>query len=97
MKKPSIFKPDIGYINNNKKTYCSFIEELPTEERKHADINSFLDNISRNGEYVFNKRVTIVTKDKTYHTKIAGKMGNRIVTIDGNSINTENIIDIFEQ
>ena len=102
MKKPDIFKPNIGYINNNKKAYYSFLEEESKveEERRinsFTDVNSFLSNLSKRGEYVFNKRVVIETNNKRYDTKIAGKMGNNIITLDGDTININDIIKIYEK
>ena len=39
----------------------------------------------------------IVTKDKTYDTRIAGKLGNRLITLDNDSININDIKKIYEK
>ena len=77
-KKPKIFKPDIGEVNNNKKAYYSFLEDrlnISTEEEPKEDVVDFVNRLSKSGSYIFNKDVVIVTKDKRYETKIAGKIG----------------------
>ena len=99
-KKPEIFKPNMSFIDNNKKAYYSYLEEpsLEVEEQEEVeDVHDFLNKISGGGRYVFNRRVVIVTKDKTYDTKIAGKLGNRIVTLDNNSIKIDDIVKIYEK
>ena len=102
MKKPEIFKPNIGNINNNKKSYCSFIDS-------RVEVDNFINNedgeepidfinwLSKSGSYIFNKDVIIETKDKKYNTRIAGKLGNRIITLDNDSININDIIKIYEK
>lgn len=49
--------------------------------------------LNRNG-YIFNVDVEIVTKDKKYQTKIAGKVNNHIITLDNNIININDIIEL---
>lgn len=100
-KKPEIFKPEIGKINNNKKTYYSFLEDRLDIEREQKeesyDVIDFINKLSKSGSYLFNKDVVIITKDKKYETRIAGKMGDRIVTLDNSSININDIIKIYEK
>lgn len=100
-KKPEIFKPNMTFIDNNKKTYYSYLEEpLEVEEKQQdesVDVLGFLNNISNSGSYVFNKKVVIVTNDKTYETRIAGKIGNRLITLDNDSINIDEIKTIYEK
>ena len=102
MKKPEIFKPNIGNINNNKKSYCSFIDSrvevdnFINNEDGEEPID-FINRLSKSGSYIFNKDVIIETKDKKYNTRIAGKLGNRIITLDNDSININDIIKIYEK
>ncbi len=99
-KKPKIFKPDIGEVNNNKKAYYSFLEDrlnISTEEEPKEDVVDFVNRLSKSGSYIFNKDVVIVTKDKRYETKIAGKIGNRLITLDNESINVDDVIKIYEK
>ena len=90
-KKSNIFKPDIGYVNNNKQVYYSFLEDnLDREE----DPREFIKNLDRSGSYMFSKEVNKKTKDKTYDTKIAGKREDKIITLDKDVIPIDNIISI---
>lgn len=100
-KKPEIFKPEIGKIDNNKKAYYSFLEDrldIKTDEyEENDDVITFMNKLARSGSYIFNKDVIIVTKDKKYETRIAGKLGNRIITLDNDSIRIDDIIKIYEK
>lgn len=100
-KKPEIFKPEIGKIDNNKKAYYSFLEDrldIKTDEyEENDDVITFMNKLARSGSYIFNKDVIIVTKDKKYATRIAGKLGNRIITLDNDSIRIDDIIKIYEK
>ncbi len=102
-KKPEIFKPEIGKVDNNKKTYYSFLDDRLDVKSDHVlegkgeNIIDFMNRLSRSGSYVFNKDVVIVTKDNKYETRIAGKLGNKIVTLDNESININDIIKIYEK
>ena len=49
---------------------------------------------NRNG-YVFNVLVEIVTSKKIYHTKIAGKVNNHLITLDNDIICINDIRDII--
>ena len=100
-KKPEIFKPEIGKIDNNKKAYYSFLEDrldIKTDEyEENDDVITFMNKLARSGSYIFNKDVIIVTKDKKYETRIAGKLGDRIITLDNDSIKIDYIIKIYEK
>lgn len=100
-KKPEIFKPEIGKIDNNKKAYYSFLEDRLDikidEYEENDDVITFMNKLARSGSYIFNKDVIIVTKDKKYETRIAGKLGNRIITLDNDSIRIDDIIKIYEK
>ena len=96
-KKSNIFKPDIGYVNNNKQVYYSFLDDSLDIRREEEDPRSFMKKIDRSGSYMFRKEVIIKTKDKNYDTKIAGKMGDRIITLDNDIIPIYNIISISEK
>jgi len=98
--KPKIFKPEIGNIENNKKTYCSFLDDklgIETERTITEEPIDFINRLGNDGTYMFSKKVIIKTKDKTYDTKIAGKIGERIITLDNNSINIKDIEKIYKK
>lgn len=101
MKRPDIFKPEINHeLNNNKNAYYSFIEVDDRKEEKvvkNEEPVDTLDRLIKNNSYIFNKKVLIVTKDKEYLTSIAGKIGKRVITLDGDSIDIDNIIKIEEK
>lgn len=94
-----IFKPKINHkINNNRNTYYSFIEEknkkeIETEEEPIDTLNRLI----KENSYIFNKKVLIKTSNKEYLTKIAGKINNRIITINGEEINMDDVIKIEEK
>ncbi len=96
---PHIFKPNIDKeINNNSSVYCSFSkDEKPiaksSNQEKPLDT---LNRLSNGGSYLFNKKVRIVTNDKVYNTKIAGKLGDYIITLDNDSILINDILSIDE-
>ncbi len=97
---PNIFKPNINKtINNNKEVYYSFLNNT----KKNSDLSynesplDTLDRLETSGSYIFNKKVTIITKNKTYNTKIAGKLKNYLITLDNDKILLSDIISIKEQ
>lgn len=101
-KKPEIFKPNMEFKDNNKKAYYSYLEEPFVKqeesiEENKLDVIDFLNTLAASSSYVFNRKVVIVTKDKTYDTRIAGKLGNKIITLDNNSIDIDDIIKIYEK
>ena len=99
-KKPEIFKPNIGNINNNRKTYYSFLDDklgIEREVEQKEEPMDFINRLSNNGSYIFSKKVIIKTKDKIYDTKIAGKLGDKIITLDNESIRIGEIEKIYEK
>ena len=103
-KKPKIYKPDMSFIDNNKKTYCSYLEDRSSikdenynKPNSKEDIINFINKLSSSESYVFNKNIKIKTKNDEFETRIAGKIGNRLITLDNKSINIDDIIDIYEK
>ena len=101
MKKiPKIFKPNIEHqINNNRNVYYSFIEDKVDSYRDDyvEDPIDTLNRLINENAYIFNKKVLIKTNTRDYLTKIAGKMGEVVITIDGDSININDITQIIEK
>lgn len=97
----NIFKPKINHkINNNRNVYYSFIEENNNNiihNEKNEDPIDTINRLIRENAYIFNKKVLIKTKDKDYLTKIAGKINNKIITINGEEININDIVKIEEK
>lgn len=98
-KKGSMYKPRIGNIDNNQKIYYSYLEDkLSTDYNENSlNIEDFLKNLNSDGSYIFNKDVVIETFDDVYNTRIAGKIGSRIVTLDNRSIDMKDIKKIYEK
>ncbi len=99
-KKPEIFKPDIGVVNNNRKSYYSFLDDrldIKSDIEQVEQPIDFINRLSKSGSYMFNREVVIITKDKRYETKIAGKIGNKIVTLDNESIDINEILKIYQK
>ena len=93
--KNEIFKPSIDKnINNNEKVFYSSTEEYSLEKQESLD--EFFNRISSSGSYIFSHKVIIKTKDNLYETKIAGRVGNSIITVDDNVIPINDVISIEE-
>ena len=99
MNNSSMFKPDIGDVNNNRKVYCSFLDDKldVSSDRESDDPIDFINRLNKGSSYIFNRKVIIETRDNRYDTKIAGKIGNRIVTLDNDSISIDDIVRIYEK
>lgn len=79
-------------INNNKEYYY---QEL--EERKSPDSVDVLEKINKifsSVHHVYKSHVKITTKSTTLDTYLVGKKNNSILTLDGNKIDIQEIIDI---
>ena len=90
--RPEIFKPNTGNINNNKRSFYSGSDS----KIRHSDPSDFIDNLSKEG-YTFGKKVIIKTTDNVYNTKIIGKYGDSIITIDNDKILLKDIENISYQ
>lgn len=102
-KNSNMFKPNIGDVNNNEKVYYSFLDDKLNVNNDKENFNDeepidFINRLNRESKYIFNRKVVIETRDNNrYDTKIAGKIGNRIVTLDNKSINIDDIVRIYEK
>ena len=87
----------IKEIKNNQK-YCCVNEEIEDNSKREEndlDVEDKLKKIFNTNGYVFNTNVKIVTNNKTYQTKIAGKVNNHLITLDNDIIDISSIKDIF--
>lgn len=96
-RKSNIFKPDIGEVNNNEQIYYSYLNNKIDSYDNEEDPNSFFKRLDREGSYIFSKNVIIKTNNDIYETKIAGKMEDRIITIDNKIIPIDNIVSITQK
>ena len=103
MEKPKLFKPVIDKkLNNNRNSYYSLFDNLDINHIKKKKVNNIepidkLNELFNRNNYIFNIPVLIKTNEKTYNTKIAGKMGNSIITTSSESILIKDIISIEER
>lgn len=92
-KLPKIFKNNItrNHTNNKEVVYTSSVEP-------HKDIVNVEDKIKKlfkSSKYIFNIGVIIKTKNKTYDTKVIGKIKNSLITEDNIEIPIIEIEDII--
>lgn len=107
---PGIFKKnvDVSHSNNKKVFYTSEIkqETLKNSYKENSQATASLNNslttveekirkLLKSSRYIFNIEVEIKTSKKTYNTKIAGKVKNSLVTVDGEVIPIVDIEDII--
>ena len=104
MKKNKIYVNKIEKeIGNNQKS-INVIQSKGNDDEKSNSIsineNSLTVNekidalLNRNG-YVFNVDVKIITNKKDYLTRIAGKVNNKLITLDNDVIYISDIKDIL--
>ena len=84
-------------FNNNQKSFS--INELDKKEviinKDNLSVSDKINKILNRNGYAFNLVVDIITNNHKYHTSIANKMGNNIITMDGDVINIKDIEDII--
>lgn len=94
--KPDIYKPNIGHIDNNEKVYYSFLNDS-LDDKKKKDPENFIRNLEKEGSYMFRKDVIIKTRNSEFDTKIAGRINDKLITMDHKVIPIKNIMDIYEK
>ena len=84
------------FINKKNNQKSCEVEESVLNEETTDDllIDEIIDNLFNTNGYIFSKDVEIVTNDKVYNTKIAGKVNNHIITLDNDIIKISDIKDI---
>ena len=82
-------------VNKNNQKSCEVEEKVINEETGvDISVDEKIDKLFNTNGYVFSKNVEIVTNDKVYNTKIAGKVNNHIITLDNDIIKISDIKDI---
>lgn len=83
-----IFRPKSDHkIENNRKVYYSSIEESSVSSEKEISLNDLLSD-----RYLFTKRVKIISKDGDEMVcNVAGKVSDRLITMDGRHIKIDDI------
>lgn len=104
---PGIFKKNIdsSHSNNKKVFYTSETKQEVRRAEQKENSNNLADSLTsveekirkllRSSRYIFNIGVEIKTSKKIYDTKIAGKVKNSLVTVDGEVIPIVDIEDII--
>ena len=95
---PKIFKKDVGsqYANNKKMCYASENKkEINNNNNRLLTVEDKIRHLFKSSRYIFNINVLIKTDKKDYDTKIAGKVKNSIMTVDGEIIPIIDINDII--
>lgn len=101
---PEIFKKkvDKDHIHNTKVYYASSTDTNSTTPKISRKDNNSLTTVEekirkllKSSRYLFNINVVIKTNKKEYNTKIAGKVRNSLVTVDGEVIPIIEIEDII--
>ncbi len=87
--KKNTHNKDVFYVRNDS------VEQEKSEYLEEVDVEEKLRKLFRSSRYVFNIGVVIKTVRGEYDTKIAGKVKNSIVTIDGVVIPIIEIKDII--
>ena len=96
MKKEKIYVNKINKKIDNNQSYCDVLHEKENISKNNSklSVDDKLKQLFNINGYIFNVNVEIITSDKTYHTKIAGKVNNHIITLDNDIINIDDIKDI---
>jgi len=98
---PHIYKNvTLGKTKRNLDVYHIKENNIDTRKVDSLDndkmtVDAKLKKLFQSRRYIFNIEVEIITKRKVYDTKIAGKVKNSIVTIDGEVIPMIEIEDII--
>lgn len=96
MKKEEIYVSKINKKLDNNQNYCDVSnEKVISHIDNQLSVNEKLEKLFNTNGYIFNIDVKIITDSKTYNTKIAGKMGNNIITLDHDIIKISDIKDII--
>ena len=96
---PSIYKNSITKKNTHNKNIF-YVQDSEDDHRKvevleEINVEEKLRKLFKSSRYIFNIGVIIKTNRGDYDTKIAGKVKNSIVTIDGMTIPIIEIKDII--
>ena len=81
------------YIYVEDKMQNSIVEEKV--QNNNMTVKEKIDKLLNRNGYVFNVDVKIITYNKEYNTKIAGKVNNHLITLDNDIINISDIKDLI--
>ena len=94
---PKIYVNNIKKIDNNREVYYSYKDNIKesTPIIDIYDIQKKIDNIFRSNDFIYKKEVHIKTKYEEKDYIIISKSYDYLLTIDGERIYIDNIIDIY--
>ena len=91
-KLPNVYAvPITKKINNNKETFKSSDEE---EVRKSPVTSKDINDIFNSKNHVYKTRVRITTKKEVKDVEVVGQTKNSLLTLSGETININDILDI---
>ena len=95
---PKIYVNNISKINNNKEVYYSFKDdnkkEIKYEKVDLYKIQEKIDRLFRSNDFIYKKKFHIKTKYDEKDYIIISKSYDYLLTIDGEKIYIDNIIEI---
>ena len=89
MKKESMYVKKNNKIIDHNQKYSDI-----KDNNINKSINDKIEELFNTNGYVFNKDVEIITNNKKYCTRVAGKVNNYLITMDNDIINILDIKDI---
>ena len=97
MKKiPRVFVNNIEKINNNKEVYYSFKkEEVNNEFSNPYIIRNKINELFKLNDFVYKHKFHIKTNDEEKEVIIISKSYDYLLTLNGEKIYIDNIIDIY--
>ncbi len=97
---PKIFINKINKINNNKEVYYSYKDNKEIKEKEYDYISEYdmqnkIDELFRSNDFIYKKKFHIKTKYGEKDYTIISKSYDYLLTIDGEKIYIQNIIEIY--
>ena len=89
-KLPKIYQNDINKKISNNKVMC-YVEEVEDININKEKVEDTLSHVFAGLGHVYNTRVIIETKDKTYDTSLISKNKKELITIDNDVIKIDDI------
>ena len=93
-KLPGIFSNKIDKKLNNNEEYYVSNRDYNKKELKVEDVKNKINEIFKSKDFIYRAFVTITLKDKEIDKKIIAIKDNCLLTIDGEYIKIDDILDI---
>ena len=81
---------------DNSLEYIKIDTTKKIESLSKNEINKKINNIFKSKNYIYKIKVEITLKDKVFETYIIGKTNNKLITLENNFININDIKNIKE-